>query len=377
MRHCIFRVAIVFLGVTSAAFGAGAADGDLLWAHGVGGPLSDKGNAIAVDSAGNVYTVGQFSGVADFDPDPDVTLNLASGGYDDIFVQKLSAEGDLVWVQRFGAEGRDSASAVAVDDDGNVHVTGYFQNTVDFDPDPDATEALSASQYDIFVLKLDTDGNLVWARRMGGTGADLGYGIAVDSSGNVFTTGQFSLTVDFDPDPDVTANLTSGGNSDIFVQKLDASGKHVWVRGYGVGGTDIGRGIALDSAGNVYTTGFFQGTVAFGSVNLSALGSNIFVHKLDNDGNVAWAHSIGAAGDDRGHAIAVDGAGNVYTTGFFHGTVDFNPDPLGEALLSAFSPTWDIFVHKLDTDGNHLWARRMGGEWRRRFWQRHCGGQCR
>jgi hypothetical protein len=202
-----------------------------------------------------------------------------------------------------------------------------------------------------------------WAQRMGGTGTDIGYGIAVDASGNVYTTGYFQGTVDFNPGAG-TFNLTSAGLEDIFVSKLDALGNFVWAQRMGGTGTDIGYGIAVDASGNVYTTGYFQGTADFdpgaGTANLTSAGdTDIFVSKLDILGNFLWAQRIGGIGTDQGLRIAVDASGNIYTTGFFVGTVDFNPG-VGTFTLTSVGG-YDIFVSKLDASGNHAWTQGMGG----------------
>ena len=247
------------------------------------------------------------------------------------------------------------ASSVAVDGSGNVYTTGYFTGTVgtvDFDPGPGVFNLTSTGRSDIFVSKLDSAGNFVWVRQMGGSAA--GNDVAVDGSGNVYTTGSFSGTADFDPGAGVF-NLTSAGGP-VFVSKLDSAGNFVWVRQ--MGGTNSGSGndVAVDGSGNVYTTGRFRGTADFdpgaGVFNLAAGGFDIFVSKLDRAGNFVWARHMGGTGDDTGYGVAVDDRGNVYTTGDFSGTADFDLTSTGAS---------DIFVSKLDSAGNFVWARHMGG----------------
>jgi hypothetical protein len=335
---------------------------DLVWAKSVGGKTLGISQSITIDSSENIYTTGYFQGTVDFDPGAG-TVNLTSAGLADIFVQKLNASGKLVWAKNMGGLAEDRGNSIAVDDSGNVYITGSFSGTVDFDPSVGTVNLTSAGLADIFVQKLDTSGNFVWAKQMGGLAADLGNSIAVDNSGKVYTTGYFSGIVDFDPGAS-TVNLTSAGLADIFVQKLDTSGNLVWAKQMGGVAADLGNSIAVNDSGNVYITGSFSGTVDFdpgaSTVNLSSAGvGDIFVQKLNASGNLVWAKNMGGLAEDRGNSIAVDNSGNVYTTGYFSGFVDFDPG-VGTVNLTSAGLA-DIFVQKLDASGNLFWTKQMGG----------------
>jgi hypothetical protein len=348
------------------ACAARAADGDFLWAKAMGGRDYEHGSDMAVDAAGNVYITGYFSGTVDFDPGlGTLSLSSASAGSTDIFVLKLDTLGNFLWARAMGGKGDDWGSDIAVDSAGNVHTTGFFKGAADFDPGPGTCPLTSAGGDDVFVSKLDRAGNFVWAKAMGGEGNDYGRGIAVDGAGNVHTTGEFLETADFDPG---SANypLTTAGSSRVgFVSKLDSAGNFLWAGA--MGGTDSAESndIAIDSAGNVHTTGYFYGTVDFNpgpdAFDLTSQGrTDAFVLKLDNAGNFLWAKALGGTDDSLGEGIAVDGAGNVHSTGCFGGTVDCDPGA-GSHTLSSASRYTDIFVSKLDSAGNFLWAKRMGG----------------
>ncbi|MCU0436341.1 MAG: SBBP repeat-containing protein [Raineya sp.] len=333
------------------------------WAKSMGsaGLSVDAGNSIAVDASGNIYTTGYFQGTADFDPNTGVA-NLTSAGMFDIFISKLDISGNFVWAKRLGGSNDDNARSIVVDASGNVYTTGNFQGTVDFDPNAGVANLTSTGLSDIFICKLDPSGNFVWAKNMGGGNSDGARSIAVDASGNIYTTGSFGGTADFDPNAGV-ANLTSAGGDDIFISKLDASGNFVWAKRLGAASGDVGNSIVVDASGNVYTTGNFQGTVDFdpntGIVNLTSAGSSdIFISKLDASGNFVWAKRLGAASGDVGNSIVVDASGNVYTTGNFQGTVDFDPNTGIVNLTSAGSS--DIFISKLDASGNFVWAKIIG-----------------
>jgi hypothetical protein len=224
----------------------------------MGGTGNDAATGLAVDSFGNVYTTGYFSGTADFDPGPG-TANLTGLGTKDnqnIFVSKLDSCGNYVWADCMGSTSASYANAIAMDSSGNVYTTGYFGGTGDFDPGSGTANLSSAGGRDVFVSKLDSSGNYVWAQALGG---QIGYGIAVDSSGNVYTTGYFTGTADLDPGPG-TAYLTAGDGGEIFVSKLNSSGSYVWADR--IGGTTP-HGIAVGSSGNVCTTGRLVGTADF------------------------------------------------------------------------------------------------------------------
>lgn len=271
----------------------------------------------------------------------------------------------FTWAQAMGGSGLDGGNAMVMDAAGNTYTAGYFNGTSDFNPGTGVFNLTSAGANDIFVCKLDSTGNFVWAKQMGGTGVDVGSAIAVDASGNVHIAGGFEGTADFDPGSG-TSNLTASGGPDVFVSKLDASGNFVWA--IRMGGTNVedGASVAVDAAGNVYTTGYFQGTADFdpgaGATNLtSSGGSDIFVSKLDASGNFVWVKQmVGVFGDyDYAKSLAVDNSGNIYFTGNFTGTTDFDPG-VGVSQLNTTAGS-DIFVAKLDASGNFVWAKQMVG----------------
>ncbi len=340
------------------------AGGNLVWARRVGGPNDDYSFDVSVDEAGNAYVTGAFSGTADFDPGAG-TFNLSSASLfiDDIFVLKLDANGDLAWARKMGSSDFDFGRSITVSAAGNVFTTGSFRGTVDFDPGPGTSILTSASGgNDIFISKLDAAGNFVWAKRLGGTSNDIGYAVTVDAAENVFTTGSFSTTADFDPSPSVF-NLTEVNNGDIFISKLDAAGNFVWAKGMGGTSSDVGYGVQLDDGGNVYTTGFFHTTVDFdpgsGTASLVSAGFNdVFICKLDVNGNYLWAKGMGGTSDEESSGLALDEYGNVYATGNFESTVDFDPGPGTFNLTPSGS---DGFVVKLDNSGDFVWAQAFDG----------------
>lgn len=332
------------------------------WAKRAGSGTMDIGEAITTDAAGNVYITGFFQGTVDFDPGPGIA-NLSNSAGDDVFVAKYNSSGNFVWVKQFGGNSSfHHGKGIAVDGLGNVYTTGYFMGTVDFDPASTTANLSAMGQTDIFVSKLDPNGNYIWARRFGNTSADEGMSIAVDATGNVFTTGYFTGNVDFDPSTAVfTLNNSAGG--DGFISKLDAVGNFVWAKQFGgSSGYTVINDLALDPSGNILTTGYIQSVTDFdpgpGSYTLSSVGGyDIFISKLDASGNFVWATSTGNISDDIGEGIDVDASGNVYTAGHFLGTVDFDP---GAAVYNFTNTAGDdSFVSKLDASGNLIWVKQL------------------
>ena len=336
------------------------ASGNFLWAKSlenvsVTGGYSSA-NSITIDASGNVYTAGYFTGLTDFDPGVG-TYILTNYDDDDIFIQKMDSSGNFLWAKSFGSSDQCRAHSITTDASGNVYTTGYFTETVDFDPGVGIFNLRSIFVRNVFIQKMDPLGNFLWAKSLASGGTSEAFSITIDASGNVYTAGDFRGTVDFDPGVGIV-NLTSNANgcSDAFVQKMDASGNFLWAKSFGGTGSNYAccwiNSITIDASGNVYTAGDFVGTVDFdpgvGTFNLtsSSFGQliNAFIQKLDASGNFLWAKAIG--GIDRAYAnsITIDASGNVYTAGDFFGIVDFDPG------VGTFNLTYngggDIFIQK-------------------------------
>jgi len=205
-----------------------------------------------------------------------------------------------VSVAVFGSTGADYATSVAVDGSGNIYTVGFFNGTVDFDPGAGTSYLASTGADDVFVLKLSSTGDFVWARGFGGANSDYASSVTVDGAGNVLAAGYFSGTVDFDPGAGTT-NLSSVGGVDVFVSKFSSTGDFVWARGFGGANSDSANSVAVDGAGNVLAAGYFSGTVDFdpgaGTTNLtSAGGADAFVSKLSSSGHLVWVSAFGGVG---------------------------------------------------------------------------------
>jgi hypothetical protein len=311
--------------------------GTLLWNTFMGSTNNDYGYGIAVDSSGNVYVTG-YSGATWGSP-----IN-AFAGTSEVFVAKLNSSGTRQWHTFMGSASYDYGTSIAVDSSGNVYVTG--NSTATWGSPINAF----AGGYDAFVAKLNSSGTLLWNTFMGSVGNDVGQGIAVDSSGNVYVTGYSSATWG-------SPIIAYAGSSEAFVAKLNTNGTRLWNTFMGSTSYDYGYGIAVDSTGNVYVTGF--STATWGSpINAFAGDRDVFVAKLNSSGTRLWNTFMGSVSEDDGYGIAVDSSGNVYVMGSSYATWG-NP-------INAFAGGHDAFVAKLqecidaDNDGYGTGAGCLG-----------------
>ncbi len=325
---------------------------------------------MSTDKLGNVYLVGIFYGMVDFDPSANV-YNLSPTGQTDMFIQKIGPQGNLLWVRTIGGYeslGRISFPYISTDASGYIYTTGRFRGTIDFNPDKTSTNLKSTKNDGSFTLKLDKNGSFMWVKSIipdNTTWAKVnGSAIIVDNSGNVYTAGYFKGEVDFNPGEDIKSlNALSG--IEIFIQKLDNKGNFLWVKNidgnYSSFILEIHKGlsIATDNSENIYTTSFFEKTVDFDPsdkvYNLtSGYKPDIFIQKLDSKGNLSWVKSMGGDNIGIGQSIKIDDSDNIYTSGIFYDTVDFNPN---SGVANLIAPWGGFFIQKLNQDGNLVWAK--------------------
>ncbi|PCI98808.1 MAG: hypothetical protein COB15_05075 [Flavobacteriales bacterium] len=334
------------------------ANGNFLWAKSIAvdtAPYTDK--TITTDVTGNVYIAGTYDDTVDFDPGLGV-FNLISNGSSSIFIEKLDVSGNFIWAKSIAGEyGSYSHKNLSADASGNVYFTGFYQDTIDIDPGNGVFNLISNGLHDVFILKLDIGGNFIWAKSIGGTDDDTSNNISIDMYGNVYVTGLYGDTVDFNPTP-VVFNLSSSAQGSppwsqfYALSKLDASGNFVWAKFIGDWGlySDLGRFITTDAVGNIFLTGFE-----------SVLGIFVYIEKLDANGNILW-HKKLAGEHARGESIAVDSSGNVYLTGKFKNNsapLDFDPGP-GVYTLNS-NGGFDVYILELDSNGNFIGAKSIGG----------------
>ncbi len=336
--------------------------GNLIWVKSIGGFEHIVGKSIVVDENENVYLTGFFLGEVDFDPGNGVYSLSNPGAFISAFICKLDQNGHFVWANKLEGYHWDEGYDIKLDSEGNVYTTGFFGGTVDFDPGPAVHFITAHGNFNGFISKLDKDGHFLWAKSLSNESIIGITDLAIDDSGNLYLTGEFDKTADFDPGPDVY-NLTSNNIRDIFLCKLDDQGDFVWAYNVGGSGQDSGGAIAFNN-GHIYITGAFRDTVDFdpgpGISSLISLDAyNCYISKYDTDGNFKWVKSISEADASYGGSLVVDHMNNIYVTGSFTGVANFNMGFGGPKLPSAGKQ--DVFISKYDPDGNVLWAGTMGG----------------
>jgi hypothetical protein len=325
---------------------------------GAGGNNGCLSNDVAVDEQGNIYTTGVFQSQVDFDPGPAV-FNLTASGTGDAFVSKIDLNGNFLWAVKFTGSGYIQGNSIDVDSQGNVYTTGFFgAPSGDFDPGS-GTAFLSGSGNSIYVSKLDTDGNYIWAKVISGSGDERGTSIHVDNGGSSYLTGQFTSTADFDPNGGVASLIPSGG-IDAFLLKLDSAGNYVWAKQISGTSDEYANDITIDASFNVITTGRYNGTIdldpGLGTqiVTQTGASSDMFVVKLDLNGDLIFGNTITCSSFVQGKSIDTDGLNNIYITGSYQGTADFNSD-MG-LVYNLTSSASDGFVLKLNSLGVFQWT---------------------
>ncbi|TNE47443.1 MAG: hypothetical protein EP343_19935 [Deltaproteobacteria bacterium] len=321
--------------------------GKWLWAESAGGTRYSYGYGVTADSSGNAFVVGQFYGKTTFGSS---SYSSKGGENNDAFVAKYSSTGVFTSLQQYGGTGgfNDSASGIARDSAGNLYVTGRFRGELTF-----GSTTLSAPSSDemLYVAKMTSSGQWAWAVTTSNGNGSGSYDMTVDGSGNVYVVGQSQGTTKLG-----SCSYASKGGSDIFVAKLNSNGACQWVAGGGGGSFDFGHSVVVGSQGNVYVTGYVNGTGSFGSLSLSNKGSNdLFVGKLDPTGQWLWVTNNGSSSYDYGYGIAIDKADNLYITGVVNGVGTFG------SLTLSNNGKRDLFVGKMNDKGEWQWVTNGGG----------------
>ncbi len=291
------------------------------WSRLFGTSRLDFGSRVSVDSKGNVYVTGFSQG--NFD-------GKTNQGNADLFLIKYDVSGAKQWSKLLGTSNFDFGSGVSVDSSDNVYVTGSLAGNFD--------GQTNQGGRDMFLIKYDTSGNKQWSQLLGTSSTDQGFGVSVDSAGNVYVTGDSAGNFD---------GKTNSGGRDMFLIKYDASGNRQWSKLLGTSGNDTGEGVSVDSAGNAYVTGYSEGN--FGGETNSG-NEDMFLIKYDTSGAKQWSKLLGTSSDDRGQGVSVDASGNAYVIGYSEGAFDGKTNSGKE----------DMFLVKYDTSGVKQWSKLVG-----------------
>ena len=295
------------------------------------GGYTDFGQGVTVDSSDNLYVTGTTNGGID---------NNTSSGSDDIFLIKYNSSGEKQWTQQLGTSSRDRVAldadeimdGVTVDSSDNIYVVGQTQGGLD--------NNTNSGDWDFFLVKYNSSGTKQWTQQLGTSSKDVGNGVAVDSSDNIYVTGTTGGGLD---------NNTSFGSNDIFLVKYNSSGEKQWTQQLGghwytssgnivYSHNDAGTGVTVDSSNNIYVTGVTSRIIGG---NTDYGGVDIFLVKYNSSGVKQWAKQLGTSGHDYGQGVTVDSFNNIYVTGKTDGGLDGNTN----------SGSLDVFLVKYNSDG--------------------------
>ena len=358
----------------------GALSGQVSWAAQITGTTtsSDYGNGVATDSSGNVFVTGTCQTSATF-----YNKNGTSNGSINnpgCFLAKYSSTGDVVWTALiYALTAGQTGYGVATDSSGNVFVTGSYAAALTlYNSNGASSNTLPfTGAYDCFLAKYSSDGSSVlWAARITGTGSEFGYGVATDSSGNVFVTGMYTsaLTL-YNSGATSSKTLQFTGGQDCFLAKYSSDGTSVMWAAQITGTTtsgDAGKAVATDSSGNVFVTGYYGAALTLynsGATSSKTLpftgGADCFVAKYSSDGtSVMWAAQITGTGtsSDNGNAIATDSTGNVFVTGQYNAALTLYNFGATSTKTLPFTGGLDVFLAKYSSDGTSvMWAAQITG----------------
>lgn len=269
----------------------------LNWTQKASSEATDYSKAVAVDAAGNVYITGYFEGRATFGNN-----TLTSKASSDIFLVKYSASGKFQWVQQAGGNGYDFGNGISTDRAGNIYITGYFEGKAYFSKkaitpgtknDPGSSKIItSIVSSDLFIAKYNSSGSLIWVQQARGSINDYGNSISVDAAGNVYATRQTPGIATFG-----SGSVSSSGGTDIFISKFSSSGQLQWLQQAGGIGFNHGNGIIVDPSGNVFVTGYFEGSATVGDTLLTSDGAiDFFITKYNSSGIFKWVQQAWGGG---------------------------------------------------------------------------------
>ena len=342
-------LSILFISITFAQTG-------WKWAKNAESSNNSDGFSISKIVDDHVYVCGEFFG-------PTITFgsttltNAGEPGSNDLFLVKYDLAGNVSWAKSVGGSGSDFARSVAIDKTGNIYIAGGFTSTsVAFGTIITLTNPGSTGTHDIFVAKYDPDGNVIWAKSIGGNLDDKANCIATDSEGDVCVIGWFGSKYMLLGN-DSLKNQSMYGSGDVFVIKLNSAGEPLWWRTATGYSEDYGYGIATDHNNNIYITGGSSSPeIDFNGVKIANPGyEKMYIAKYSPKGDLLFAQSVGGSNNAEGTGITADNKGNVYITGKFSSSITL------EATTLTNAGAFDVYIAKYNSDGALQWATSAGG----------------
>ena len=362
MKNLLPGICIAAVAVTLLSYQSYAQAHDWLWARSAGSSINERAFSVASDANGNIFVAGNFnSAFITFGSD---TLNNPHEGAYEFYMVKYDNSGNVVWAKSAGDSSRVWTPHLAIDPSGNVIVLGSFEGaSIIFGPDTLVNHSDGSS--DLFLVKYDNNGNVIWAKCAGGNNYETAMAVTTGTGGNIYITGGFlSSTFIFGTD-----TLTNFGGTympfDIFLAKYDSNGNVLWARGAGGDSWDRGNALYADNSGNVYVAGWFESTfIVFGTDTLfnNHGATDFFIVKYDASGNVLWDEGSDGDFSDMATSLCADAAGYIYMAGYFQSSaIHLGAYTLTNTDTAFMANTADMFLVKYNTNGNIIWAKSAGG----------------
>jgi hypothetical protein len=291
------------------------------WTQQLGTSEFDYGYGVSLDNSSNIYVSGYTMGGLDG--------NTNSGSVD-LFLVKYNSSGVKQWTRQLGTSSEDRGLGVSVDSSDNIYLTGYTYGGLDGNT--------NSGDLDLFLVKYNSSGIKQWTQQLGTSSGDTGRGVTVDSSDNIYVSGNTGGDLD---------GNTNSGNSDIFLVKYYDNGTKQWTQQLGTSSDESLGVVTIDSSDNIYVTGYTNGGL---DGNTNSGGSDIFLVKYYDNGTKQWTQQLGTSSDDFGLGVTVDSSDNIYVTGQTGGSLDGNTNSGGR----------DIFLVKYNSSGTKQWTQQLG-----------------
>lgn len=328
--------------------------GQFIWGKSIEGDANVYAACVKTDKNNNIFISGDFYFRADFDPGPN-SYYLNSKGQSDAFLLKLSSKGDFVWANQFGGKSFDEASEIEIHRNEMIYMTGTFNDTI-YNQITKAPIIISNGFSDVFFAKFNQNGSLLWSKSFGGKSADFGFGMAINSKGQVYLIGEYASTVDFDPGIPVDEHSSKNGPN-TFISKFDSLGNYQKVITIKSEGIDHGNSITIDQHDDIIVCGTSFGMMEIGidSLKYNFNGNGALVAKFDSSSQLVWVKIFGNSMMNVGNKIACDKNNDIYIIGVFEDTIS-----LGSIQFYS-EGQGDVFIAKLTSAGEVEWANSFGG----------------